>query len=207
MVLRVIFLVEVLMQNKNRSGMLILVLLFPFLSGCALLVAGGLATGVGTGVAVSQDRRTSGTFVEDEAIEVKSNRRISENLGGKVNINVTSFNRNVLLTGEAPTLELKKQAEKLVRGVENVRAVTNEIAIAGTSSFGSRSNDALITSKVKARFMDSGQFQVNHVKVVTEDAVVYLLGLVNAKEAESAVDIARSTNGVRKVVKVFEYQN
>src|SRR5688500_17403942 len=185
MVLRVIFLVEVLMQNKSRSGMLLLVLLFPFLSGCALLVAGGLATGVGTGVAVSQDRRTSGTFVEDEAIEVKSNRRISDKLGGKVNINVTSFNRNVLLTGEAQTLELKKEAEKLVRGVENVRAVTNEVAIGGSSSFGSRSNDALITSKVKARFMDSGQFQVNHVKVVTEDAVVYLLGLVNAKEAES----------------------
>ena len=195
------------MQNKNRIGMLILVLLFPLLSGCALLVAGGLATGVGTGVAVSQDRRTSGTFVEDEGIEFKSNRRISEKLGGNVNINVTSFNRNVLLTGEALTEEFKKEAEKLVRGVENVRGVTNEIAIAGPSSFGSRSNDALITSKVKARFMDSGQFQVNHVKVVTEDAVVYLLGLIKPGEAESAVDIARSTNGVRKVVKVFEYQN
>jgi osmotically-inducible protein OsmY len=207
MFLRLIFLVEVLMQNKNRIGLLMLVLLFPLLSGCALLVAGGLAAGVGTGVAVSQDRRTSGTFVEDEGIEFKSNRRISEKLGGNVNINVTSFNRNVLLTGEAPTVELKKEAEKLVRGVENVGSVTNEITIAGPSSFGSRSNDALITSKVKARFMDGGKFQVDHVKVVTEDAVVYLLGLVKAKEAESAVDIARSTSGVRKVVKVFEYQD
>lgn len=194
------------MQNKNRSGLLILVLLFPLLSGCALLVAGGLA-GVGTGVAVSQDRRTSGTFVEDEGIELKGSRRISEMLGERVNVNVTSYNRSVLLTGEAPSVELKKEAERLVRGVENVRAVTNEIAITASSSFGSRSNDALITSKVKARFMDSGKFQVNHVKVVTEDAVVYLLGLVRAKEAESAVDIARSTSGVRKVVKVFEYMD
>lgn len=195
------------MRNWNRYGLLILVLLFPFLSGCALLVAGGLASGIGTGVAVSQDRRTGGTFVEDEGIELKSNRRISEKLGGNVNINVTSFNRNVLLTGEVPSVDVKKEVERLVRGVENVRAITNEIAITVPSSFGSRSNDALITSKIKARFMDSGKFQVNHVKVVTEDSVVYLLGLVRTNEAESAVDIARSTTGVRKVVKVFEYQN
>jgi osmotically-inducible protein OsmY len=126
-------------------------------------------------------------------------------MGGGVNVNVTSFNRNVLLTGEAPTEVLKKEIGKLVTGVENVRRVTNEIAVGDVSSFGSRSNDALLTSKVKARFLDGGEFQVNHVKVVTEDAVVYLLGLVKAKEADSAVDIARSTSGVRKVVKVFEY--
>ncbi|SOD40155.1 Osmotically-inducible protein OsmY, contains BON domain [Nitrosovibrio sp. Nv4] len=182
-----------------------LALLFPLLSGCALLVAGGVASGLGAGVAVSQDRRTSGMFVEDEGIEIKSDRRIREKLGGSVNVNITSFNRSVLLTGEAQTEALKREVEKLVRGVENVRGVTNEIAVAGASSFSSRSNDALITSKVKARFMDGGKFQVNHVKVVTEDAVVYLLGLVRINEAESAVDIARSTGGVRKVVKVFEY--
>ncbi|WP_090882498.1 BON domain-containing protein [Nitrosovibrio sp. Nv6] len=193
------------MQYKNWNGLLLLVLLFPLLSGCALLVAGGVASGVGAGVAVSQDRRTSGMFVEDEGIEIKSDRRIREKLGGSVNVNITSFNRNVLLTGEAQTEALKREVEKLVRGVENVRGVTNEIAVGGESSFASRSNDALITSKVKARFMDGGKFQVNHVKVVTEDAIVYLLGLVRVNEAESAVDIARSTGGVRKVVKVFEY--
>ena len=191
------------MLNRNLKWLLIL--LFPFLSGCAVLVAAGVVSGVGAGAAVSQDRRTSGMFVEDEGIEFKSGRRISEKMGGGVNVNVTSFNRNVLLTGEASTEVLKKEIGKLVTGVENVRKVTNEIAVGNVSSFGSRSNDALLTSKVKARFLDGGEFQVNHVKVVTEDAVVYLLGLVKAKEADSAVDIARSTSGVRKVVKVFEY--
>ncbi|WP_025042150.1 BON domain-containing protein [Nitrosospira briensis] len=191
------------MLNRNLKWLLIL--LFPFLSGCAVLVAAGVVSGVGAGAAVSQDRRTSGMFVEDEGIEFKGGRRISEKMGRDVNVNVTSFNRNVLLTGEAPTDGLKKEIGKLVTGVENVRKVTNEIAVGEVSSFGSRSNDALLTSKVKARFLDGGEFQVNHVKVVTENAVVYLLGLVKAKEADSAVDIARSTSGVRKVVKVFEY--
>ena len=189
----------------NRNLKWLLILLFPFISGCAVLVAAGVVSGVGAGAAVSQDRRTSGMFVEDEGIEFKSGRRISEKMGGDVNVNVTSFNRNVLLTGEAPTEGLKKEIGKLVTGVQNVRKVTNEIAIGDVSSFASRSNDALLTSKVKARFLDSGEFQVNHVKVVTEDAVVYLLGLVKVREADSAVDIARSTSGVRKVVKVFEY--
>ena len=189
----------------NRNLKWLLILLFPFISGCAVLVAAGVVSGVGAGAAVSQDRRTSGMFVEDEGIEFKSGRRISEKMGGDVNVNVTSFNRNVLLTGEAPTEGLKKEIGKLVTGVQNVRKVTNEIAIGDVSSFASRSNDALLTSKVKARFLDSGEFQVNHVKVVTEDAVVYLLGLVNVREGASAVDIARSTSGVRKVVKVFEY--
>ncbi|BCT66603.1 BON domain-containing protein [Nitrosospira sp. NRS527] len=191
------------MLNRNLKWLLIL--LFPFLSGCAVLVAASVVSGVGAGAAVSQDRRTSGMFVEDEGIEFKGGRRISEKMGRDVNVNVTSFNRNVLLTGEAPTDGLKKEIGKLVTGVENVRKVTNEIAVGDVSSFSSRSNDALLTSKVKARFLDGGEFQVNHVKVVTEDAVVYLLGLVKAKEADSAVDIARSTSGVRKVVKVFEY--
>lgn len=193
------------MQNLNRARLLVLLLLVPFLPGCALLVATGVASGVGAGVAVSQDRRTSGMFVEDQAIELKSSRRISEKIGRDVNVSITSFNRNVLLTGEAPSEALKKEIEQIVRGIENVRNVTNEIAVTGASSFASRSNDALITSKVKGRFLDSGEFRANHVKVVTEDGVVYLLGLVKAKEAESAVDIARSTGGVRKVVKVFEY--
>ena len=195
------------MQNLYRKPALLLLLLLPFFSGCALLVATGVATGVGTGVAVSQDRRTSGMFVEDQGIELKSNRRINEIMGSNVHVNVTSFNRNVLLTGEVPSESVKKEIEQSVRVVEHVRSVTNEIAVAPISSFTSRSNDALITSKVKGRFMDGGRFQITHVKVVTEDSVVYLLGIVNADEARSAVDIARSTNGVRKVVKVFEYMN
>lgn len=195
------------MQNLHRIQVLLVLLLLPFFSGCALLVATGIATGVGTGVAVSQDRRSGGMFVEDQNIELKSNRRISEIMGGNGHVNVTSFNRNVLLTGEVSSESARKEIEQAVKGVEHVRNVVNEIAVGPVSSFTSRSNDALITSKVKGRFMDGGKFQINHVKVITEDSVVYLLGIVNAGEAGSAVDIARSTNGVRKVVKVFEYVN
>lgn len=184
----------------------VVTLLFAFLPGCALLLATGVVAGVGTGAAVSQDRRTSGIFVEDEGIEMKGGRRITEKFGSNVHVNVTSFNRNVLLTGEVPSETVKKEIGNLVTGVENVRNITNEIAISEISSFMSRSNDVLITSKVKGRFMDAGKFQINHVKVVTENGVVYLLGLVNRQEAQSAVDIASSTSGVNKVVKVFEYQ-
>ena len=194
------------MQNLHRIQVLLVLLLLPFFSGCALLVAAGVAT-VGTGVAVSQDRRTGGMLVEDQNIESKSNRRISEKMGDNAHVNVTSFNRNVLLTGEVSSESVRKEIEQTVKGVEHVRNVVNEIAVAPVSSFTSRSNDALITSKVKGRFMDGGKFQINHVKVITEDSVVYLLGIVNADEAGSAVDLARSTNGVRKVVKVFEYMN
>ena len=193
------------MKSLIGKGLVLLILCVPFLSGCALLVAAGVATGVGTGVAMSNDRRTSGIFVEDEGIEMKSGRRISEKYGSNVHINVTSYNRNVLLTGEAPSDAAKADIGNLVRGVENVRTVVNEIAVGPASTYASRSSDTLITSKVKARFIDGGKFQVNHVKVVTENGIVYLLGLVNRKEADNAVDIAGSTSGVRKVVKVFEY--
>ena len=194
------------MENLHRIQVLLVLLMLPFFSGCALLVAAGVAT-VGTGVAVSQDRRTGGMLVEDQNIESKSNRRISEKMGDNAHVNVTSFNRNVLLTGEVSSESARKEIEQAVKSVEHVRNVVNEIAVTPVSSFTSRSNDALITSKVKGRFMDGGKFQINHVKVITEDSVVYLLGIVNADEAGSAVDIARSTNGVRKVVKVFEYMN
>lgn len=186
-------------------GLLLVIFCIPFLSGCALLVAAGVATGVGAGVAMSNDRRTSGMFVEDEGIELKSSRRISERYGDNVHVNVTSYNRNVLLTGEAPSESAKAEIGNLVRNLDHVRTVINEIDIGPPSTYASRSSDTLITSKVKGRFMDGGKFQVNHVKVVTENSTVYLLGLVNRKEAESAVEIAGSTNGVRKVVKVFEY--
>jgi osmotically-inducible protein OsmY len=194
------------MQNNLWKQALLALLLVPFFSGCALLVAAGVAT-VGTGVAVSQDRRTGGMLVEDQNIESKSNQRIRDKMGGNLHVNVVSFNRNVLLTGEVPSESARKEIEQIVKDVEHVRNVLNEIAVGPVSSFASRSNDALITSKVKGRFMDGGKFQINHVKVITEDSVVYLLGIVNTDEAGSAVDIARSTKGVRKVVKVFEYMN
>ncbi|SES86322.1 Osmotically-inducible protein OsmY, contains BON domain [Nitrosospira multiformis] len=193
------------MQYLDLKSLLLVFFLLPFLSACGLIAAGGMAAGVGTGVAMSQDRRTSGMFVEDESIEFRSGQRISEKFSSDVHVNITSFNRNVLLTGEAPSETIKEEIGNLVSNVENVRDVTNEITVGSPSSFTSRGNDTLITSLVKGHFMDSGRFQANHVKVVTEDGIVYLLGLVRGEEAENAEDLAKRVDGVKKVVKVFEY--
>jgi osmotically-inducible protein OsmY len=150
------------------------------------------------------DRRNSETYIADEGMEVRTANRINEKYGDKAHVNVTSYNRMVLLTGEVPTEAIKTDVEKLAAGVPNVKSISNELAIAGSSSFGGRSNDAYITSKVKARFVDANKFSPNHVKVVTEAGVVFLLGLVTQAEANAAVDIARTTGGVQKVVRVFE---
>jgi osmotically-inducible protein OsmY len=171
------------------------------LQGCFPAVA----TGAGTGVLMVEDRRTSGTFIEDQGIELKASSRLDEKFKDTVHINVTSFNRTVLVTGEVPTDTAKQEAENIVRGVPNVRKVLNELATAGISSYTSRSNDTYLTSKVKIRFVDLGKFQANHIKVVTENNVVYLLGMVTRKEAENAVEITRTTGGVQKVVRLFEY--
>ena len=193
------------MQNVNLKLLAVIFFLLPlpFLSGCALLAATGVAAG--TGVAVSEDRRTAGTMVQDETIEFKSNRRIKEKFGRKVHVDVTSFNQRVLLTGEAASARVKNEIEDIVRTVEGVRDVTNKIAVGEVRPLTARSQDALITPKVKARFVNEGIFQANHVKVVTEDGVVYLLGMVDREEAENALKIAKSTSGVRKVVQMFEY--
>ena len=192
------------MQNVNLRLLAVVFFLLPlpFLSGCALLAATGVAAG--TGVAVSEDRRTAGTMVQDETIEFKSNRRIKEKFGRKVHVEVTSFNQRVLLTGEASSARVN-EIEDIVRAVEGVRDVTNKITVGEVRPLTVRSQDALITPKVKARFVNEGIFQANHVKVVTEDGVVYLLGMVDREEAENAMKIAKSTSGVREVVQVFEY--
>jgi osmotically-inducible protein OsmY len=171
------------------------------LSGCI----GVAAVGVGTAVVSSVDRRTTGTQVEDEGIELRVTNRIAERFGDKVHTNVTSYNRNVLLTGEVPDEKAKAEIEKITLGVANARGVTNELQVAGGSSLTSRASDATITGKVKARFLDANKFNVLSIKVVTEASVVYLLGIVTEREAADAVEIARTTGGVRKVVKVFEY--
>lgn len=179
---------------------LLLAALLPSLQACFPLVAGGVTAGV----LMATDRRSSGTYVEDEGIEVKASSRISDLLKDRGHINVTSYNRKVLLTGEANSEELKAQAEQTAAAVPNVQAITNDIQVAGVSALSSRSNDAYITSKVKARFIDAQRFAANHVKVVTEAGVVYLLGLVTEGEAKAAVEVARTTAGVRKVVNVLE---
>jgi osmotically-inducible protein OsmY len=147
-------------------------------------------------------------MIDDEGIELKAQSRISENFkqySDTMHLNVTSYNRIVLITGEVPSEEVKSGIEKVVKDTQNVRNVINELVIAEPTSFGSRSNDALITSKVKSRFIEARKFQPNWVKVVTENKVVYLMGIVNHTEANDAAEIASTTSGVEKVVKVFEY--
>lgn len=183
------------------APLLLAVALSTQLAACVPAVIGGAAAGG----AMAADRRTSGIYIEDQNIELKASNAIKQELGEKNHINVTSYNRNVLLTGEAVDAASKEAAEKAVRNVDNVRNVTNEIVIDTKSTFSERNNDTYITSKVKARLVKENRFPANYVKVVTEATTVFLLGLVTRQEAEDAVDIARSTSGVGKVVKVFEY--
>jgi osmotically-inducible protein OsmY len=172
------------------------------LSACVPVVVGGAAAG---GAMVS-DRRTSGIYVEDENIELKALKMIETSIGSTVHINVTSYNRNVLLTGEAPSAQVKSKAETMIKNITNIRGITNEIVVGEKSTISSRSNDAYLTTKVKTQFVTENKFSANFVKVVTENNVVYLLGIVTKPEADAAAEIASNTNGVSKVVKLFEYQ-
>ncbi|EGJ09682.1 MULTISPECIES: BON domain-containing protein [Rubrivivax] len=170
------------------------------LSACAPLIVGGAMVG---GSMMIIDRRTSGAQVEDQAIELKG-ASVVRDLATLGHVNVTSYNRMVLLTGEVPTEDDRLRVENAVRRVENVRSVTNELAVAGNSSLSSRSNDLVLTSKVKATFVDAKDLQAPSVKVITERGTVYLMGRVTEREAARAADLARSVSGVQKVVRVFE---
>jgi osmotically-inducible protein OsmY len=169
-------------------------------SGCAPLIVGGA---VMTGV-VATDRRTAGAQVEDEAIELKVASAVRKELGERVHLNVTSFNRKVLLTGEARSQADKDRAEKLAQSQENVQSIVNDLAVAPPSSLTQRSKDVVITSQAKAAFIDAKDLQVNAIKVVTERGAIYLMGRVTAREAKRASDIVRGISGVTKVVRVFD---
>jgi osmotically-inducible protein OsmY len=173
----------------------------PLINGCTTFVVGGAAA---TGAMVGVDRRTVGTIAEDEGIEIKAANRISRKFKG-THLNVTSYNRMVLLTGEIGSDADKIEAGLIAQAVENVRGLFNELQVAGNTSLTVRANDSYLTSKVKTRFVDAQKFNAVHVKVVTENGVVYLMGLVKRHEADAATDIARTTGGVQKVVRVFEY--
>jgi osmotically-inducible protein OsmY len=179
----------------------VLIGILPLLQGCFPLVA----TGVVAGTLMAADRRVSENYISDEAIENRSLLRIGQQFGEKAHVNVTSYNLHVLLTGEVWDEPTKAEIEKVVQGVPNVKSVINELQVAPNSSLAARSNDGYITSKVKARFVEANRFSANNVKVVTEAKVVYLLGLVTQAEADSSTDIARTTTGVAKVVRLFEY--
>lgn len=188
--------------TKTSLGTLILaVALSTQLTACVPVIVGGAAVGG----SMAADRRTSGTYIEDQAIELKASKAIADSLKEKVHANVTSFNRQLLITGEVSDEANKKKAESLVKPIENVLSIHNYLAIGANSSLSTRTNDAYITSKVKANFIKENKFSANYVKVVTESGSVYLLGLVTHKEADDAVEIARSIGGVKTVVKVFEY--
>lgn len=170
------------------------------LSACAPVMVGGAVMGS----LVAVDRRTSGAQLEDEGIELRAAARIRENLGDRVHINITSYNRQVLLTGEVPSAQDKQLAEQVVSRVENVRAIVNELGVMGNSSFTQRSSDSLITGKVKAALVDARDLYASAYKVVTERGVTYLMGRVTQREADRGTDVARSTSGVQKVVRMFE---
>ena len=171
------------------------------LPACAPLVVGGVAVG---GTMMATDRRTAGNQVEDQAIELNAPAKITAAIGDKANVNVTSYNRVVLLTGEVPTDAARSAAEQAVVRMEGVRSVVNELAVMGNSSFTARSNDSFITGVVKAALLDAKDMQSNAIKVVTERGVVYLMGRVTEREATRAADITRGQSGVQKVVRVFE---
>ena len=194
------------MKRVARKPVLIavtLMALLPVLQGCIPLVAGG----AGAGAMSVTDRRTAGAQVEDEGIEWRSVSRASDVGGDKAHINATSYNRNVLLTGEATDEGTRQAIAEAVARVPNVRHVTNEIVTGPITSLSSRTNDSYITSKVKGRFLEDATFGVQRVKVVTENSTVFLMGLVTRREADAASNLARTTSGVKKVVRVFEYIN
>ncbi|MEG0043472.1 MAG: BON domain-containing protein [Massilia sp.] len=171
------------------------------LTGCIELMVGGAVMG---GVAAA-DRRTLGAQTEDKSVTVKAEIKMREVTNGNGNINVTSFNRKVLLTGEVRDEAMKAAAEREVRKIENVVSVINELKISGSSSYTSRSNDALITTKVKASLVDMKTVSAISFKVTTERGVVYLMGLVTPREGNIAADVAKGVSGVTSVVKIFEY--
>jgi osmotically-inducible protein OsmY len=187
-------------MTRPLARLALAALLVPGLQACVPVVA----TGVGAAALMAADRRTTGIYIEDENIEWKVVGRMKDDTTGS-HVNATSFNRRVLITGETPTEATKKQIEDNVRSIPNVREVVDELQIGGVSSMTARGNDGLITSNVKARMVNNPKFSPNHIKVVTEANVVYLMGLVTPEEADAATEVARTTQGVSRVVKVFEY--
>ena len=189
-------------QSRAVLAALVLAAALP-LQGCIeAAVIGGAAA---TGVLVGTDRRTADAQLGDERISWTASSRIGDRYKDQVHVNITSYNYVALLTGEVASAQQKADIERIVNDIQAVKSVVNELQVAGQSSMSARGNDSYLTGRVKGSFVTANRFQANHVKVVTEAGVVYLLGLVTRKEADDATDIARGTSGVSKVVRVFEY--
>lgn len=190
------------LEGARRTGLVVALVAAAAaaLPGCAPLIVGGAMVG-GTMMAI--DRRTSGAQVEDQAIEIKMLNRARE-LSPSGHVNATSYNRMVLLSGEVPNETDRKAIEQAAGRIENVRSIVNELAVMEASSVGTRSNDSVISARVKASFVDAKDLQAQAIKVVTERGIVYLMGLVTEREAARAAELARTVGGVNKVVRVFE---
>ena len=171
-------------------------------TGCVPVI---VAAGVGGATLVATDRRSVGTQADDEAIELKIANEIAARYGETVHVNATSYNGIVLLTGEVPDQGVYASIGNVATTTGGVRSVHNDLAIGPLTPLSARSNDAFITSKVKARFVEANKFAANHVKVVTERGVVYLMGIVRRDEADAASQLASTTQGVVRVIAVFEY--
>ena len=171
------------------------------LTACVPLIMGGAVAGSSLLVI---DRRTSGAQLEDEGIELRAASRIRGTFGDPVHVNLTSYNRQVLLTGEVPSAQVKQQVEQVAAGVENVSSVVNDLAVTAQTSLSQRSNDTFLTGRVKAMLLDARDLQSNAFKVVTERGSVYLMGRVTQREADRATQVVRSTPGVQKVIRVFD---
>ena len=191
------------MRQIQRLGALVLgaVLVGGGLSACAPLLIGGAVVG---GSLLVTDRRSSGAQLDDQAIELKGMNRLGETLRDRGRVSITSYNRQVLMTGEVPTDADKAAAEQTVAKIDNVRSIVNELGVGPGATLTARSNDTLISGKVKASFVDASDLHANAVKVVTERGVVYLMGRVTEREATRATEITRGVGGVTKVVRVFE---
>ena len=191
-------------RNRNgwRGGAAAAALLSAFLlQGCIeAMVVGGA-----TGAFVAADRRQPEIVAGDERVGLTALARIGNRFGDNTHVNVTSYNYNVLLTGEVPDAKAKSEIERIVLQIPQAKGAVNELQVAGPATLTSRGNDTYLTGRVKGAFVTENKFQANHVKVVTESGVVYLLGLVTHKEADDATAIARSISGVKKVVRIFEY--
>ena len=187
-------------MKKSLFTILLLGVLLPMLQGCLAM----LAAGAGGGALAALDRRSLGTQTDDESIEWKASARVHEKIGDQAHTSFTSYNRKVLISGEVPSEQMKAEVEQIVAGVPQVQGVYNELAVGPISSFSARSNDSYVTTRVKSRFVDAGSLNAVHVKVVTEAGVVYLLGLVSQREADTAIQVARTTGDVKKVVTLME---
>jgi osmotically-inducible protein OsmY len=190
-------------MKLKRNSLLILLAgaaLAGCLSACAPLMIGGAAMGA----VMAYDRRTSGAQVDDEAIELRGASALRQAVGERGHVNITSYNRQVLLTGEVPNEQLKQAAEQAVAKVEAVKGVVNDLAVMSNTTLAQRSNDTLITGKVKASLLDERSLYVGAFKVVTERGVVYLMGRVTQSEADRATQLTRNISGVQRVVRIFE---